>query len=99
VQTKSPHTIDKSRGARLAARISVAQNTVLQQAAALSGRTLSEFVVASAQEAANRLIREYETIRLARTEQIAFVNALLKPSAPTARLRKAAATYRKQMGL
>jgi len=90
---------DKSRGARLEARISVEQKTVLQQAAALSGRTLSEFVVASAQEAASRVIQEHETIRLSRAEQAAFVTALLKPPAANARLRQAAAAYRKQMGL
>ena len=90
---------DKSRGARLEARISVEQKIVLQRAAALSGRTLSEFVVASAQDAARRVIQEHETIRLSRAEQIAFVNALLKPPAVNARLRQAAAAYRRQTGL
>lgn len=91
--------IDKSRTARLKARISVEQKTVLQRAAALSGRTLSEFVVASAQDAASRVIQEHVTIRLSRSEQIAFGSALLKPPAANARLRQAAAAYRKQMGL
>ena len=90
---------DTSRSARLEARISAEQKTVLQQAAALSGRTLSEFVVASAQEAARRVIQEHENIRLSRAEQIAFVTTLLKPPAPNKRLRQAAAAYRKQMGL
>ena len=40
---------DNARDARLEARVSAAQKNLLQQAAALSGRTLSEFVVASAQ--------------------------------------------------
>ena len=51
-------------------------------------------VLASAEEAAAKLIEERETIRLTRKEQIAFVTALLNPSAPSARLRKAAARYR-----
>lgn len=99
MQSTTPEAADESRGARLEARISVQQKIVLQQAATLSGRTLSEFVVASAQEAASRIIQEHETIRLGRAEQIAFVRALLDPPAPNARLRKAAATYRKQLGL
>ncbi len=53
----------------------------------------------SAHEAASRIIQEHETIRLGRAEQIAFVRALLDPPPPNARLRKAAATYRKQLGL
>lgn len=99
MQTNTPATADKSRAARLEARISSEQKAMLQQAAALSGRTLSEFVVASAQEAASRVIQEHETIRLGRAEQIAFVTALLDPPAPNARLRQAAAAYRQQMGL
>lgn len=90
---------NKLRAARLEARVTTQQKALLQHAAALCGRTLSEFVVASAQEAAAKVIQEYETIQLSRTEQIAFVTALLKPRAPNARLRKAAAKYRQQMGL
>jgi uncharacterized protein (DUF1778 family) len=88
-----------SRAARLEARVTTNQKTLLQRAATLSGRTLSEFVVASAEEAAAKLIRERETISLTRKEQIAFVTALLEPSPPNARLRKAAAKYRQQLGL
>ena len=99
MQTTTTETTHKSRDARLEARISVEQKSVLQQAAALSGRTLSEFVVASAHEAASRVIQEHETIRLSRAEQIAFVRALLNPPTPNARLRHAAKAYRKQMGL
>ena len=69
-------TPDTTRDARLEARVSAAQKSLLQQAAALSGRTLSEFVVASAQDAARRVIAEHESIRLSREEQLAFVQAL-----------------------
>jgi uncharacterized protein (DUF1778 family) len=90
---------DKARAARLEARTTIDQKALLQRAATLSGRTLSEFVLASAQEAAAKVIEQHETIRLSRTEQIAFVAALLRPHARNARLQKAAAKYRKQMGL
>ena len=96
--TTTEPTVDKNRGARLEARISPMQKSVLQRAAALSGRTLSEFVVASAHEAASKVIQEHELIRLTRAEQTAFVKALLAPSAPGAGLRKAAAAYKKRIG-
>ena len=99
MQTHPPTTPDISRATRLEARLSPEQKAVLQQAATLSGRTLSDFVVASAQEAATRVIREHETIRLSRNEQIAFVTALLDPPAPGDRLRRAVAAYRQQTGL
>ena len=97
--TSDAETVETPRGARLEARVSAAQKTLLQRAAALSGRTLSEFVVASAQEAANKVIQEHAAIQLSRTEQVAFVSALLKPPKPSARLRRAAAAFREQMGL
>jgi len=61
--------------------------------AALSGRTLSEFVVTSAQDKARRVIAEHESIRLSREEQQAFVQALLQPPEPNARLKRAAKAY------
>ena len=89
----------KLRAERLEARISGEKKAVLQHAAELSGRTLSEFVVESAQAAAMRVIQEHENIRLSQAEQIAFVTALLNPTAPNDRLRQAAANYRQQMGV
>ena len=88
-----------TRGARLEARVTHEQKTLFQQAALLSTRTLSEFVVASAQEAAQRIIDEHENLRLSREEQLRFVNALLKPPAPSKRLRQAGAQYRAMTGL
>ena len=94
----SQDTPDTTRGARLEARVSAAQKSLLQHAAALSGRTLSEFVVTSAQDAARRVIAEHESIRLSREEQLAFVQALLQPPEPNARLKRAAKTYLRRGG-
>jgi uncharacterized protein (DUF1778 family) len=89
---------DSTRGARLEARISPTQKTILQRAAALSGRTLSEFVVASAQQAASKVIEDHELIRLSRGEQTAFVKSLLTSPAPGSALLKAAAAYKRRLG-
>ena len=99
MQVTAEAPVGKSSSARFEARMSSEQKALLQHAAALSGRTLSEFVVASAQEAAARVIQDHETIRLNQAEQIAFVTALLAPPAPNERLRQAAARYRQQTGL
>lgn len=91
-------TQETARSARLEARVSAHQKRLLQQAAALSGRTLSEFVVTSAQEAAQRVIDEHEIIRLSRADQVAFVRAVLEPAAPNEHLQRAAQTYRQRVG-
>ena len=97
MQTRS-NSPTKARGSRLEARISHEQKALFQQAAMLSTRTLSEFVVASAQEAATRIIEEHETIRLTREDQIRFVQALLNPPEPNDRLRQASVQYRTMTG-
>ncbi|GHU11845.1 hypothetical protein AGMMS50225_18280 [Betaproteobacteria bacterium] len=65
----------------------------------LPGRTLSEFVIDSAQEAADRVVREHEIVRLSREEQIAFVSALLDPPEVSEPLRRAVADYRRKVGV
>jgi uncharacterized protein (DUF1778 family) len=89
----SQDTPDTTRGARLEVRVSAAQKSLIQHAAAMSGRTLSEFVVNSALDAARLMIAEHESIRLSREEQQAFVQALLQPPEPNARLQRAAKAY------
>ncbi|MDA8153036.1 MAG: DUF1778 domain-containing protein [Acidithiobacillus sp.] len=93
---KTPETHDKPRNARLEARVSSDQKDFFQRAASLTGRTLSELVIDSTQEAAARIVQEHEVIRLSREEQVAFVSALLAPSEPGARIDKAVRSYRQK---
>ena len=65
------------KNARLEARISQDQKAKFQYAADLSGRNLTEFVVNSVQEIADRTIREHEGMRLSRKDSEDFVAALL----------------------
>ena len=91
-------TQDKSRNARLEARVSSDQKDLFQRAASLTGRTLSELVIDSTQEAATKIVQAHEVIRLSREEQMAFVSALLTPSEPGSRLQKAVQSYRQKAG-
>lgn len=95
----TPEANDKTRNARLEARVSSDQKDFFQRAATLTGRTLSELVIDSTQEAAAKIVQEHEVIRLSREEQVAFVSALLAPSEPGARLKKAVQSYRQKAGL
>lgn len=88
----------KERTERLEARITQAQKALLKQAAELEGRTLSDFIVQAASDAALRTVQAYQVISLTAQEQKVFVEALLNPPAPGPRLRSAARRYRKLMG-
>ena len=85
-----------ARTARLEARITPEQKDLFLKAAALTGRSLSDFVVASAYESAARTMRDHEAMTLSARDRQLFVAALLKPPAPGARLRKAARRYKRR---
>jgi uncharacterized protein (DUF1778 family) len=95
----SPEIAEKTRNTRLEARVSSDQKNYFQYAANLAGRTLSEFVINSTQDAAARIIADNEVMELSRKEQMAFVTSLLKPTEPGPRLRQAAKRYRLAAGL
>jgi uncharacterized protein (DUF1778 family) len=60
-----------------------------QKAATIQGRTLTDFVIHSAVEAATRTVRDNEILELSRRDRLAFVEALLNAPSPNARLRRA----------
>lgn len=83
----------KARNERLEARISQEQKVLFKRAAELQGRTLTDFVIASAHEAAVRTLEETHVIRLGAEESRAFADALLSPAEPKERLKAAARRY------
>lgn len=86
------------RTSRLEARIDSEQKALFERAAALHGCSLSNFVIASAREAAIRTIREHEVIRLVGPDREAFIAALVNPPSPTRKMREAAKRYKKGTG-
>lgn len=68
-----------SRTSRLEARIAPDALAVVRRAAALQGRSVSDFVVAAARDAAERAIEDAHRIRLTAEAEQAFVSLLLDP--------------------
>jgi len=80
---------EATRSARLEARISPEALALVKRAADIQGRSLSDFVVAAAEEAASRTIEETHLIRLSVEDQRRFVALLLDPPAPSPALERA----------
>jgi uncharacterized protein (DUF1778 family) len=78
-----------SRTARIEARIAPDALRIVKHAAELQGRSVSDFLVAAAQEVAHRTIDEARVIRLTVEEQQRFVELLLKPPAIAPALKRA----------
>lgn len=85
--------VTRQRSERVEARVTPQQKRLLERAAALDGRTLTDFVVSSAQAAAAETIARYELLELTPDDQDVFVAALLNPPAPNKALRAAAERY------
>jgi uncharacterized protein (DUF1778 family) len=84
---------------RLEARVTAEQKRLIERAATLRGTTVTDFVVASAQDAAASTIKDFEVLHLRDQAREVFVHAVLNPPAPNDAARRAAERYRKQMGL
>jgi uncharacterized protein (DUF1778 family) len=75
--------------ARFEARISPELHQLLKRAADLQGRTLTDFVMAAASDAARRTISEIELIQLSREASALVAERLLQPPAANAALGRA----------
>lgn len=84
--------------ARLEARLPSNVHALLKRAAEMQGRTLTDFVVAAAHEAACRAIEQADVVRLSVEDQRRIADAILKPPTPAPALRRAAKRHRDLFG-
>jgi len=82
---------------RFGARLTGSEKAILQQAADLENRTLTDFVMSSAHERAIKVIKEHEQINLSRKDSMLFINALLNPREPSETLKHALKRYLKDV--
>jgi uncharacterized protein (DUF1778 family) len=85
--------------ARLEARVSPEIKALLQKAADLEGRSLTDFIVASVQAEALRVIQQHQTLKLSLEDSEAFVDAILNPPKPNDALKAAAVRYKQVMSV
>lgn len=85
--------------ARLEARVSPEIKALFQKAASLEGRTLTDFIIASVQVEANRVIQQHQMLKLSVEDSEAFVDALLNPPKLNDSLKSAALRYKQVMSV
>ena len=89
----------RGRSERLEARVTAEQKRLIEQAAAIQGRTLTDFVLASVQDAAHRAIEDYHRVELTARDSEAFARALLQPGPVNDRLTDTVRKYRQATGV
>jgi uncharacterized protein (DUF1778 family) len=86
-------TTNKSKGARLEARIDPEQKELIQYAADIEGVSLTDFMVSQLHHAAEETIIRHNVITLTHEGSISFAKALLAPPEPSENLLKANQEY------
>jgi uncharacterized protein (DUF1778 family) len=92
------HINPKVKAFRFDARLNEEQKILIQRAADFEGRTMTDFVLHSAEAAAQKAIAERALLILSARETETFVNAILYPAEPRTILRSAARRYKNNLG-
>jgi uncharacterized protein (DUF1778 family) len=84
----------KRKEKRIYLRLSSLAKMKIERAAALSGSSLTEFVLSTAVQKADQVIGEHEHLVLTGRDRDAFLEALARPSKPNKALRETMSHYR-----
>jgi uncharacterized protein (DUF1778 family) len=93
-----PSRAPRAKVYRFDARLNEEQKLLIQKAADLEGRTMTDFVLHSAESAAGRAIEERVMLILSARQTESFVDAILQPAKPGPVLRTAVRQYKKTTG-
>jgi uncharacterized protein (DUF1778 family) len=92
VERDSPNRVE-----RLGFRVDEETKDLIERAAYLSRRKVSEFCVTALGDTARRTIAEHETLALSDRDRKAFFDALINPPKPSERLIRALAEHKRRV--
>lgn len=81
---------------RVQLRLDTGSKKKLERAAAFSGKTVTDFVLSNALDAADRVLAEHEVITLSDEDWDVFFDALVNPPEPNENLKRAFQRYRER---
>jgi uncharacterized protein (DUF1778 family) len=85
------------RAERLGFRLDEETKDLIERAAYLSRRKVSDFCVTALTETAHRTIAQHETLELTVRDREAFFAALVRPPRPSERLARALAAHKRRV--
>jgi len=86
-----------NRAERLGFRLDEETKNLIERAAYLSRRKVSDFCVTALTDTAHRTIAEHETLELSHRDRTAFFEALINPPKPSERLARALAAHKQRV--
>ena len=88
---------ETARAQRLGFRLDEETKDLIERAAHLSRRKVSDFCVTALAETARRTIAEHETLTLSARDRAVFFDALVHPPKPNERLARALAEHKRRV--
>jgi uncharacterized protein (DUF1778 family) len=85
------------REQRLGFRVDEPTKALIERAAYLERRKLTDFCMTALAEAARRTIAKHETLVLSERDRAVFFETLVNPPAPNERLRRALAEHKRRV--
>ncbi len=85
------------REERLGFRVDEPTKALIERAAQLERRKLTDFCMTALTEAARRTIAEHETLVLSERDRIVFFDTLANPPVPSVRLQRAFAAHKRRV--
>ena len=92
IERETPNRVE-----RLGFRLDEETKDLIERAAHLSRRKVSDFCVTALTDTARRMIAEHETLVLSNRDRAAFFNALINPPEPSERLVLAFAEHKRRV--
>lgn len=86
------------RGDRLGFRLDEQTKRLIERAAQLDRRKVSDYCLTAIADAARRTIATHETLSLSERDRAAFFDALIDPPAPSERLARAFVEHGRRVG-
>lgn len=80
---------------RIHLRLSTVAKKKIERAAAISGSTVTDFVIATVSKVADQVIEEQERLLLSDRDRDAFLAALASPAEPSEKLKSAFQSYKR----
>ena len=87
----------RPRDERLGFRVDKPTKALIERAARIERRKLTDFCMAALLDAARRTIAEHEALVLSDRDRAAFFDALVNPPAPSKRLQRAFAEHKRRV--
>ena len=95
---KTARKDQRLRADRLGFRLDTATKALIERAAELERRKLTDYCVSAITDAARRTIAEHETLVLSERDRAVFFDALVNPPQLNERLRKAFREHKRRVG-